>query len=204
MEDDNEDIARNLRERLLLIGPTSTPNAEDPEIFDLNKVELMDQMRWVFGQTGHMYPTAWIFVSRDPNTGAKLETPEMGVISLVGGFRNNLEKDIWAHYLSRIAYEGQAIAIITAMESWMVELPKETKKVVGVRPSEHPERKECLWVSVEHISDLSNTQMIMAEVIREGDQARLGEFIQNPATFSGRMSGFLVSSLAQGKTVGQA
>lgn len=192
----------DLQGRMLFIGPTSTPEAEDINVFNQNKDELISQMKWIFGQTGRMYPTAWIFISRDPNTGAKLEVPEMGVISLVGGFRNEIEKEVWNEYISRIVYEGQAIAIITAMESWIVEFPKDSVDIKDLKPSVHPDRKECLWVLVEHISDFKNSRTMMAEVIRGELKAELGDFKENSILLNGRMSGYLANSLVYGKKVG--
>jgi len=203
MEDDYEKIAEGMRERFLFIGPTPTPNAEDIETFNHNIDELMNQMRWIYSQAGHMFPTAWIFVTKDPATGAKLDVAELGIVSLVGGFSSDVEKQIWASYLSKIAYMGGAVGIVTAMESWMVQLPIDTT-LKDIRPSSHPDRVECLWVSVEHKANVAKPRTLMAEVTRTPDATSLGEFTEHDTSATGKMSGILLNSMSLSKPSGNA
>ena len=202
--DDYEKIADEMRDRFLFIGPTPTPNAEDIDTFYHNIDELMEQMRWIYSQAGHMFPTAWIFVTKDPATGAKLDVAELGIVSLVGGFSSDVEKHIWASYLSKIAFMGDAVGIVTAMESWMVQLPIESTTLKDVKPSSHPDRVECLWVSVEHKANVAKPRTLMAEVTRTQNETSLGEFTEHETSVIGKMSGILLNSMSLSKPSGNA
>jgi hypothetical protein len=94
-------------------------------------------------------PVVALLITRDPRTGEPL--PRIGALFVVLlDFASDEEKDRNAMKVSCIAIAGEALASIFVAESHIVVAP--SKGTACIRPSQHPERMECIMISTERVN----------------------------------------------------
>lgn len=120
--------------------------------FQKRAVEVMER-------DGHHVPMAFVFATLDPETGK----PRKCILPMLAAeFSNDDHKDAFSFTIKTIAEATQAVGVIFISEIWMktVEPPpglnrhskEEVRKFMEntQRPSESSDRKEAIFIGVEH------------------------------------------------------
>lgn len=139
-----------------------------------------------FETFGNVMPVAFLLVTRDLHTGRKIP-PTVTLVPL--DFSSEEAKDITANVLHKLVDAAGAIAIVIVAEVWYVPISDVTEGPLP-RPSESPDRKECLMA---HVETLLGTRSFMAEIVRRPDGSGvLGPWKLSELGYgSGRMTGFI-------------
>jgi len=116
----------------------------DSEVTEIRTAFILNAMS-LLQEDGHLYPTAFIFCSVDPKTGA----PGKVVVPVVGSFTCQEAKEEFAAAIQTVAIAGLATHAIMAMDAWFIR--RDPRSDDGVRPSEAEDRRECLHVVEERL-----------------------------------------------------
>lgn len=143
---------------------------------------------------GQLRPVAFILMTVNPLTGDKFRTPEVTVFPMQMG--DNREKNAISEVLTRVVMASKAMGIAFISESWTApfKTQEEVNRWVG-NIANHPERKECVYVSFEHKAFPRKVRSFQANISRNKlKQPTLGEFEEHlglKVKPQGRFCGFL-------------
>jgi hypothetical protein len=130
--------------------------------------------REFFARDGYMTPVAFVFGTR-PGKGVHVVSPD-------GGNGTPEEKDGLSSAIEHIARKHDAAAIAMAMEVWWLEKQfssiEQATEFKQQRDSiaDHPGHIEVLYFMLE--SHRGGTRAWRATIVREGDKARAGEWVE--------------------------
>jgi hypothetical protein len=131
--------------------------------------------REIMETDGVHYPLA--FVLATTFRGRKLAHPEAVAIPFGNGAFDDAGKDMFSGVLREAAKETEAVAVIVVTEAWSSSLVADPSGPLLVpRPSEDPNRREILNITVEHADGFVCCD---APIIRDGDAVRLGDFTED-------------------------
>jgi len=148
--------------------------------------------RYLFERDGRVDVASFLVITRNPDTGAALDPPEMMMIA-----NADASKDQFAAALRELVDRLKAVAFLFVSETWYLTSPsrEEVEKARAKYGSlEHaPGRKEGVLVTLEHIRRPGTTTW-MAEIVENADGRRvLAPFEKTDGTASGRFAGLLQS-----------
>ena len=153
--------------------------------------ELFEITTAMFKELGEIRPVAHVAMRVNPETGEKFEKPGI-ITALCPSLESEREKDMWVAAIRDLCSRSNAVAVVVANEAWMVAAERDEVDDNGhmkVRPVDHPNRIEVVTMMVEHAS--FGSEMWTARIIRDGDEAHLGEFSKGPGDIRGRFTQFI-------------
>ena len=164
----------------------------------MNAEEFAQWEQWLLEITaswmverGEIPPLAHLICRNDLETGEPLEAPRPYMIPCMFP----MDKDRWTDLIRGLAMRGNAIGCAMVNEAWALatgsgdELNQAMEQYDGDF-SKHPDRIEQVIILTEHAQE--GRKMWLADIIREGDTARLSEFAchkeEKDSTIGGRFT----------------
>ena len=139
------------------------------EEFEQLALELRDRSREVFERDGCHIPISFLFATRHPESGR----PHAHVMPILSDWDSDEEKDLFVHALGLVAHRLQAVGLVSIMEMWSsfvdIEGLSDEEALERVRqaprPHDAPDRREALFVMVEH--SRFGCRAYQAEILRD-------------------------------------
>jgi hypothetical protein len=151
-------------------------------------------------ERGCLRPMTVLKITRDPQSRDPL--PHPAVLPIVYGesaptyAAEQRAKDEFAAFVRSLAVDAGAVGVIFMAESWMLfakdagDLKKATKRGL----SEHPDRKECVFITLEHRAFPGEVKTWVGMIERDSSGSpRIAEFQEQPgqAGYEGRFVNIL-------------
>lgn len=128
---------------------------------------IMDHVEKIFLKVGNLQPTA-ILLHGDQAT----------VIALT--FENTEQKDLVSGFVRDMSSELGAHAVGFAAESWLASIKEEDKdKALDVIPSEHPDKKEVIFVTATWKDVFGKGSAARATYIKRDEEEKVIELVRN-------------------------
>jgi len=124
-----------------------TINEKAQEAIEDFEDKIKSMVTGIFKKDGKFEPTVFMLVVRDGQLAVGI-IPDIGKL-----FDTDEGKELAAHLIRKINEELKPIALAFASEGWCLKKNKDEVdddgKFEGARPSEHPDREEILFVTLE-------------------------------------------------------
>lgn len=172
------------------------------EEFEATAERMRGQAVEVFTKDGYHSPMAFLFTTINPENGKN----ERSIIPVMAAqFSEDAHKGAFAYAIKTIAAATKAVGIVFITEIWMrtVDATPDMRKMAKseletflanqTRPSESPDRKEALFMSIEH--SRFGAKAFYADILRDAEgKPSVAEWRTYPG---GNMTGRFIHLLPQ-------